>query len=120
LNSTSRQLRLKGEDNIVAVVHIEIEDSFSFQVFMIENHGDPRFPDRPSTSLYYRRFLDISASILDPTRSPHGIIGQTARIDPNINNQERSTKKWSFQGVESNYELKDGLKGKRFSFNKFR
>jgi len=111
-----RVLEPGTNDHIAAVAHILFEESYSFDVFFIENGRDRLLPDRWVTK-FARRFLDINASLLDLRRSPHGILGQTAHLRPE--DKGRSIKDWKIEGNESDYELLDGVLGKDFTFNRF-
>lgn len=113
----ARDLGLDSDDHIAAISHIEIEGSYRFTVYFVENHFNPLHPELPSASRYFRRYLDLTAVLLDDSRAPHGILGQThVRGD----DKKRSIKDWKMEGTENDYMLKDGVLGSDFVFNKFR
>lgn len=114
----SKELGFKSEtDNIVAIGHIMIQGEWSFQVFFIENHFDPHHPDVPTSSAYFRRFLDAKAALLDDKIQASGVLGSGLNV--NLNDKTRSLKDWKMEGTENEYEVKDGLLGTDFAFNKF-
>ena len=113
---TAKELGMQGNDRIVGIAHIVLQGSYSFDVFFVENHFNPLKPEQESSGLYFRRFIDIKVSLLDPELRPHGIIGQTAHLRPE--DKGRSLDDWKIEGTESQYRV-DGLMGKDFAFNKF-
>ena len=108
---------MKGGHKIVGVCRFNLEGVYLFDVYLIENHFNPLFPDRESHSQYYRRFLDFNAAIIDQSRDPHGILGQTAHIRPQ--DKGRSLINWDIDGTAVDYLVKDGLTGSKFQFNRF-
>lgn len=115
--ASAKDFGMKGDDQIAAICHFTLEGLFDFQLFLIENHFNPVHPEIPSKSLYYRRFIDFNAALLDQERECHGILGQTARLQSG--DRERSLKDWKIEGTEQDYIVTDGLLGKDFAFNKF-
>ena len=114
----SKELGLKSEiDKVFAIGHVLIPGKWSFQIFFIENHFNHLHPDLPSSSPYFQRFLDAKAALLDDSLPVSGILGSGLNI--NLNDKTRSLNDWKFEGTEKEYELKDGLFGTDFSFNKF-
>ena len=119
----SKDFGLQGDDNIVAISRIQYQHFYSLDIFFVDNVGDPRYPDRPpkvdpsSPLSFHRRFIDFKASLLDPSRDPHGILGQTAHF--RSPHKFRSLDDWKIEGKEEDYQLKDGLTGFQFAFNRF-
>ena len=116
ISAWARDLGLDSDSHIAATSHIEIEGSYRFTVYFVEKGRDPRHYDQWLTK-FARRFLDLSLSLLDDSRSPHGILGQTHLRGED---KKRSIKDWKMEGTEEDYELKDGVLGSDFAFNKFR
>ena len=111
--SQSKDIGLGGSDYLVGSVKIVIEDVYSFHVVLVENGHNINKPEIWVTALP-RRFLDFTAHILDQSRHPHGVFGQTAHPDKNV-----PLYKWRIEGEESDYVLSDGLFGTGFKYNKF-
>ncbi len=61
--------------------------------------------------------MDVSAVLVDDSRAPHGILGQTHLRGED---KKRSIKDWKMEGTEKDYKLEDGVLGSDFVFNKFR
>ena len=116
ISASARDLGLDSNDHIAATSHIEIEGSYRFTVFFVENGRYRLLPDVWLTK-FARRYLDLSAVLLDDSRAPHGVLGQTHLKGED---KKRSTKDWKMEGTEEDYMLKDGVLGSDFAFNKFR
>ncbi len=116
LFASSSDFGMEGDDHIAAFSRLVFEESFVFEVFFVENGRNRIHPDQWLTK-YPHRFLNFKAFILDSRRSPHGLLGQTARPLPH--DKDRSIDDWKIEGNDSDYELKDGVMGKDFTFNKF-
>lgn len=117
ISAPAKDFGLNSDDHIAAISHIEIEGSYKFTLYFVENHFNPLKPQQDSGSLYFRRYLDISAALLDDSRAPHGILGQT---HVRGEDKKRSIKDWKMEGTENDYRLSDGVLGSDFVFNKFR
>jgi len=117
VDAKASQFGINSIDHVAFAAQIDFKGSYNFLIFFIENHFNPLDPEAPFDSLYYRRFIDFESSLLDSSRSPSGILGQTAHIRPE--DKGRSLSDWKIQGSELDYQLKDGLMGKNFAFNKF-
>ncbi len=117
ISSWARDLGLDSDDHVAATSHIEIEGSYRFTVYFVENHFNPHKPEQESSGLFYRRFINLAAVLLDDSRAPHGILGQT-----HLRGEEkkRPIKDWKMEGTEDDFKLKDGVLGSDFAFNKFR
>jgi hypothetical protein len=115
LQTTSKEQGIVGNDKMVGLVEIILEGLYQFDVYFVENHGNPLRPHQGTDSKWYRRFLNIKPALLDPERRPHGILGQTA-VPPS---KDRSLKDWQIQGSDNDYIVHDGLTGKKFAFNQF-
>ena len=117
VNTNSKTLGLGSDDHIAAISHIEIEGSYRFTVYFVENHFNPLHPERESTNPFFRRYLNMKSALLDDSRAPHGVLGQT---HVQGEDKKRSINSWKMEGTEEDYELKDGVLGSDFAFNKFR
>ncbi len=114
-NLNAKEFGMKGNDHIVASCRIILKDAYSFDVLFVENENKS---NKPSSQDFVPRFLNINAALLDSSRRPHGILGQTARFDSE-EEKKRSVEEWKIEGSSSEYEVKDGLFGRDFAFNRF-
>ncbi|KCV72364.1 hypothetical protein H696_01757 [Fonticula alba] len=67
-------------------------------------------------------YINLHASVVGMPTDPHGILGQTARFlleKRAPGSKPEQVRNFSVEGEEPDYELKDGLFGTDFTFNKF-
>lgn len=111
VSAWSKDYGMAGKDYIVGVINIHIEGAYAFHIALVENGRNINNPNIWVTALP-QRYLDFTAHIIDHSRLPHGVFGQTARLDV-------PRDQWTIEGEEEDYILKDGLFGSDFTFNKF-
>lgn len=109
-----------GDDRVFAVVSVEYTGVYKFLIYIIENG---RLADGSAfEKAYAHRFLDLNSQIIELSRDPDGVLGQTYTPDV-VGTRNVKTRtlapRFQLKGTTADYEVKDGIYGKDFTYNKF-